>query len=240
MLIKHTLSNGTGEGALTDRLDPEMLYEYIMHGGGLLIRAERKEFSLCLPLASCIVRDLPPVEASLDLRMDRVPRSIVTEILAHAITAVDKDGRLVESLFHLLWHPEERSWELIVPEQVRERSSVYPVHYEQGSSYQRAIVEVHSHHELTYGPNFSPTDDEEEKLFRIYAVLGDITKGAGLRTRISVFQQFIEVPSALIFDLPPEIRDCVGEEQALLDEFALVGENEEEAALAAAAATHRR
>jgi PRTRC genetic system protein A len=119
-----------------------------------------------------------------------------------------------------------RMWRLAIPEQERSATSCKPIGaaVAPGGSYEKAVIEVHSHHSMS--AFFSSTDDKDEQGFRIYGVLGTIFDRPTLRLRIGVYGQFWEVPAEDFFELgepgkEPAIQD------AYFDEAKAVEENEE-------------
>jgi hypothetical protein len=57
------------------------LYEYVFAGNGVFKRAVRKEMRAILPVSECAIRGLAPVEPELSFQFDRVPESIIQQIL---------------------------------------------------------------------------------------------------------------------------------------------------------------
>jgi hypothetical protein len=51
-----------------------------------------------------------------------------------------------------------------------------------------------------------------------YAVIGRIVDRPELRTRVGLYGEVFEIPSAWIFQMPPRIRDCVAEEWSIVRE----------------------
>ena len=187
------------------------LYEYILAGNGLFVRAQRRELSVLLPVASFDARGLVALEAHVELRVPRVPESVLLSCLEQARRARDYHGFLIESLFHL-WVDEMSHWHMEMPQQMQKAASVRPLDDSPSSSYTRALLELHSHAELE--PQFSSADDDDEMGFRLYAVLGHIAKLPKLKVRVGLYGYRWGIPGREIFDLPDEIYDAKAIEEA--------------------------
>jgi hypothetical protein len=183
------------------------LFEYILAANGLFVRAERPELRALIPAAACELRGLQRVEPACELRVPRVPVGLVSAMLEDARAEQDAEGAPREVLFHLAWHD---GWQLTCPAQQQGGTFVAPLGPAIGSSYESALIEVHSHHAMTIA--FSSMDDDEETCFRIYAVLADIFKRPTLYTRVSVYGYRSLIDSALIFSLPEAVRCGLEEE----------------------------
>jgi PRTRC genetic system protein A len=187
------------------------LYEYILAGNGLFVRGERPELSVLLPVASFETRGLATLEPYVDLRVPRVPQSVLLSCLDQARRARDHHGFLVETVFHL-WVDETSHWHMEIPEQAQESASVQPLDDSPSSSYARALLELHSHAELP--PQFSSADDGDEIGFRLYAVLGHVSNFPKLKVRVGLYGYRWEIHAREIFDMPDEIRDAKEIEEA--------------------------
>ena len=192
--------------------DTGRLYEYVMTARGLMLRGKRDRIEVVMPWTGP-VRGLREVEPHLRIDAPPVPAEIVHQIFEQSKTARGPCGEVIEALFNLCRGPEGGRWELIKPEQTARTGSVRPDRSGSGSSYRRALIEVHSHHDLPIGARFSGTDDSEENGFRIYAVVGHVSTKPEIRVRVGMFGQFWETPAGLVFELPPYVTDCVTREQ---------------------------
>ena len=63
---------------------PGILYEYILAGNGIYLRAARQGLEVMIPIASLSVRGLPQVEPYLRLEMPKIPASALAYILEEA------------------------------------------------------------------------------------------------------------------------------------------------------------
>ena len=187
------------------------LYEYVLAANGLFVRGERRELSVLLPVASFETRGLATLEPHVELRVPRVPQSVLLSCLDQARRARDHHGFLVEMVFHL-WVDERGHWHMEIPEQVQESARVQPLDDSASSSYARALLELHTHAELP--PNFSSADDGDEVGFRVYAVLGHVSKIPKLKVRVGLYGYRWEIHAREIFDMPDVIRDAKEIEEA--------------------------
>lgn len=183
------------------------LYDYVLAGNGLFVRGERDGLRAMIPVMSCRVRGLAEVEPFVELIYPRIPADLLRLMLELA-RAASPDGQPIEAVFHLSW--SGLSWELEIPVQEASAAHVQPLGPAIGSSYARALIEVHSHH--TMPARFSEVDDADETGFRLFGVLGDIFGDACLRVRVGVYGHRWEIPAASIFELPEEVADCLARE----------------------------
>lgn len=184
------------------------IYEYVIAGNGIFVRARRPELEVLMPWAACHMRGLARLEPYLKLSVPRVPASLVSEIFAYANTVTNEQGERVESLFYLRYHAHAGHWQVIFPQQHATRTRVAPVDSGAGSPYEQALIELHSHHDLSIGARFSDTDDrDEQNRLRIFSVIGHTSTRPEIRVRIGIFGHFREVDATEVFALPPHITD---------------------------------
>jgi len=189
------------------------LYEYVMAGNGIFIRGARREFHAQFCITPCTIRGLAKLEPSLQLNALRVPREIVAEMLRRARAARDVRGQPCEIVFHLELS-EASAWECHVPNQAQSPVRAKPNDDSPSSSYARACIEVHSHVDMC--ARFSSLDDQDEVGFRLYGVLGCISKTPVIRVRVGMYGYRHDIPANWVFDLPPGIGDAVTGEGTLL------------------------
>lgn len=183
------------------------MYEYVLATNGLFVRGRREGLQVMLPVAHCAVRGLAEAQPFVQMDYPRVPRDILQHMLAQARAAKDEKSQPVEIVFHLSWSGS--AWQLEVPLQEQSAVRVQPIESAAGSSYARALIEVHSHANFAAQPSI--TDDKEETGFRIFGILGTIFTQPSLHVRVGIYGYRWEIPATWIFDLPEEITDCVGE-----------------------------
>lgn len=184
---------------------PPGLYQYVLAGNGLFVRAERPGLSACIPSAPGEVRGLPALDPSVVLP-SKVPYSFLWSMLDFSRQASPN-----EILFYLLHDPALEfflSWKLVIPNQVQAESSVHPVDPFNPHG-QAALIECHSHHNM--GAFFSSADDKDETGFRIYAVLGEINTRPVIAVRAGIYGHFCPIPAHWVFELPErsEVEDVL-------------------------------
>ncbi len=189
------------------------LYEYVLAGNGIFLRAQRREFQAQLCIAPCDVRGLAMLETELHLNALLVPRSIVEEIVRRSQSARDFSGRPCEIVFHLELD-RSASWVLHVPEQSQAPARVKPTDDSPTSSYAQACIEVHSH--VNMNACFSCFDDRDETGFRIYVVLGCLSRTPTFAVRIGVYGYHLDIPARWVFELPEGLTDAVTGEGTIL------------------------
>ncbi len=202
-------SHNIYEGGSLPPFRAGVLYEYWLAAGGVYLRAKRAGMEVLLPVAAGEIRGLPRLDPYLRLDYPPVPWPQVIKMVDLARQALDTYGQPLEKLFHLSFDGEETwSWRLEVPAQVQTAGSVRPLSSGAGSSYERAILELHSHHSLA--AFFSDTDDRDEaRSFRLFAVLGRIFDSRPeIRVRVGVFGYFWQVEARQVLDIPEWLHDC--------------------------------
>jgi len=181
------------------------LYEYVFAGNGVFKRAVRKEMSAMIPVSECTIRGLAPVRLELSTLFGKVPELIVQQILEAACEAARQE---LEVLFHLSF--VDGKWQLEVPLQIQRYASVEPIEKGAGSSYERAIIEIHSHHRMA--ARFSPDDDRDECGFRIYGVIGNLNPRSAhwpkINFRVGVYGNWWPLSANRIIEMPVELIDC--------------------------------
>ena len=181
------------------------LYEYVMAGNGLFVRSERKGLKALIPVVMFNVNGLATLEPCVTFTLPRVPIELTRAMLLAARQERDGEGRMLEGMYHLTWSEATSSWQLEKPAQRQTPTTIHPVGPFAGTSYEKYLIEVHSHHGLAFH-DYSPVDDESEAgMFRLFGLLVDIFNRPRLRLRVGVFGHRWEVLASLAFDLPPEL-----------------------------------
>jgi PRTRC genetic system protein A len=185
------------------------MFDYVLTASGLFLHASRESLEVCFPIGEAQVRGLGSVEPLFNFRLPRVPEDLVRDLWTEA---ADYGFQKLETLFHLVWspvYPWNDGWELVTPEQDRRAGSCRPLEDGPGSSHEKAIIEIHSHHSMK--ARFSPTDDQDETGFRLYGVLGRLETYPQIRLRVGVYGYFWEIPASWALDLPDGLLDCIEE-----------------------------
>jgi PRTRC genetic system protein A len=185
------------------------VYEYWLAANGVFVRGRRAGVEAMIPVSSwCEVRGLAELDGYCYLDYPPLPKEAMRCMLELSRAARDESGP-VEALFHIEWDAGRGQWELSEPKQERSATAVRPLETGPGSSYESALIEVHSHH--TMQPFWSGTDNREEQGFRLYGVLGDIFGTPTLRLRVGLYGYFMPIPAWVAFDMPDEVADGIDE-----------------------------
>jgi PRTRC genetic system protein A len=185
------------------------LYEYLLAGNGVFLRAQRQGLSACIPVAPAEIRGLPSVEPYTSLHAPRIPQPIMETILLESITAWGNTTGPKEALFHCTYEPEAQ-WTLTIPDQIRTYDSVRcadPFTH----SYNSCLVEIHSHHEMP--PLFSSIDDMDETGFRLFGVIGNFGRRPQILFRVGIYGYFATIPARYVAHLPPVLQDAFANTQ---------------------------
>ena len=200
MFVHHLLATATELPPIS-----APLYEYVFAGNGVFKRASRSEMSAMISVSECMIRGLAPVEPELSIQFDRVPETIIHQILEAAREAARQE---LEILFHLSL--VDGKWRLEIPPQIQRYASVEPIEKGAGSSYERAVIEIHSHHRMP--AEFSPDDDREETGFRIYGVIGNLNPRTAhwpkVNFRVGVYGDWWPLPADHVIEMPTQLIDC--------------------------------
>jgi PRTRC genetic system protein A len=199
---------------ITDAKLTGQLYSYVVAGNGVFMAADRQGLIVKFPIAECEIRGLPKLDSYLNFSLPKVPAKYVAKMLELSMDNC-AEGRMRETLFHLMWLEAEQRWRLDMPEQECAGASVRPLDDSPGSSYDLALIEVHSHHEMN--AFFSSEDDADEQGFRIYGVLGEIFTDPKLKVRVGCYGQFWDVPADEVFEIPSMIEGVVPDGWAELE-----------------------
>jgi PRTRC genetic system protein A len=195
------------DGTEMPPLDPGRLYEYLIAGNGVFLRARKRFGEVVMPIsAPCELVGLQRVEPGLWMPYPRVEAGVVEHMLGRARDQTREGGGFDEILFYLL--RREDRWEVIEPEQDQSpsRCAARDKHL---AARLGVFTEVHSHH--TMDAYFSDTDDGDEKWSGIYCVLGRITTRPELRVRVAIDSYvWATCPASAVFDMPPQVHDALG------------------------------
>ncbi len=196
-LVQHLVVNM--DGSLPEI--PNCLYAYIIAGNGMFVYARRPGLEALIPVFKCQIAGLPELTPRVNIAK-RVPPFLVEEAL-HFCKQVFPN----EALFWFNWTDE---WSIHIPDQQITNASTVPCdrHDKAGT---RALIDLHSH--AIFSPFFSPTDDQDETGFRIYAVIGNVDKTPTISVRVGVYSHYFNIPASTVFELPDGIKDIYEQEE---------------------------
>lgn len=204
-------------------VNEEIMLDYAVGSNGAFARGRRPGIEVCMPISTHRMRGVKPVQSYVQWGYPKVPAEMLALVFAVSRKVAVNDPR--EALFHLTFSPIEPAagspahimcadgWHLEFPEQRATKDEVEPLHKGAGTSEERAVIEVHSHHhEAAY---FSEKDDEDEgrMSFRVYGVIGTIFERPAIRMRVGLFGHFFDYAASEFFDMPAGVVDLVEEAQ---------------------------
>lgn len=194
--------------------DHSKLYEYILAGNGIFIRAERPGLTALLKLVSCNVRGLPSLDET--IHIERLP-----EVSLDLVLAEIADAHPNEVLFYVV--DRGGAWDIVIPEQVRAPNRVEPVNPDD-PAVQRALIEIHSHG--NHAPFPSDDDNKDEAFgFRIFVIIGRSQEDRPLIfCRVGIYGQFRKIPATWVFEsLPHDMKDVFSQQAWICPEEARNG-----------------
>ncbi|PMB50112.1 hypothetical protein CEN40_02905 [Fischerella thermalis CCMEE 5205] len=186
--------------ATSNNLPPysQKLQEYWLAGNGVFVRSHRRELEVCLQTTQTHVAGLQPLEPYFRLTVPKVPSQVITDIINAASI-----NTYQEILFYL--GVENNQWWCHTPLQTASEAHVVSLESSLKKSYTDAVVEIHSHGNLSAYPSI--TDNQEEKgKFRVFAIIGTLNTTPTVYTRIGIYNHFFQINPNLIFELPPQVK----------------------------------
>jgi PRTRC genetic system protein A len=177
--------------------------EYLIGGNGIFARAIRPGLEVLIPIAHTQPIKGLAILTPCVVIAPKVPEALLIEMWRRSCQACADPNNPLEILFHLLW--VEGDWQLVVPEQEQGAVHCRPIHTDRASSAVQAVIEVHSHHQMS--AHFSLTDDADEcHGFRIYGVFGKVRSiRPEMQFRVGLFGHFWQVPATSIFELSADV-----------------------------------
>lgn len=173
------------------------LYEFVIAGNGVFVRARRKGLEAMIPISMCEIRGLQPVKPYVRLEAGRIPMIYTQAILAEFQSDLPNES--------LVWvRLEDKKWMVFKPEQIADENSVHPVDpFDPAGAV--ALLDVHSHD--TMEPFFSTEDDKDETGFRIFAVFGLLDTQPCVMARVGIYGYCWHLDAGDVFILPDGIKD---------------------------------
>jgi len=180
-------------------IDPASLYEFIIASNGVFVRARRNGLEAMIPVSTCEIRGLQPVEPYVRVEAGKIPLICTQAILAEFQRDLPNES--------LIWvRLEDKKWRVIKPEQIADENSVHPVDpFDPDGA--KALLDVHSHN--TMEPFFSTADDKDETGFRIFAVFGLLDTQPCVVARVGIYGYCWRLDASDVFVLPEGVRDIV-------------------------------
>jgi PRTRC genetic system protein A len=180
-------------------IGPTSLYEFVIAGNGVFVRARRCGLEAMIPISTCKIRGLKAVKPYVRLEAGRIPLVCTQTILAEFQSDLPN-----ESLFWV--RLEDKKWKVIKPRQIADENSVHPVDpFDPAGA--TALLDVHSHN--TMEPFFSTNDDKDETGFRIFAVFGLLDTQPCVMARVGIYGYCWRLDAGDVFVLPEGVIDVV-------------------------------
>lgn len=179
------------------------LFEYLLAGNGLFVRAKRREFSVSLPLTIQRISGLPSAAVGIEWRKPPIPESLWQEILSHAQQR-HTSSNFKEEIYLIYWDKVLGSWQWRASG--REHSWASTVADDSLPEYADCCIELHTHPPGAL--HFSRADDRDELgKFRIFAILIDIHDKPKIRFRCGVYDHLVPIPAAWVGSMLGEVID---------------------------------
>lgn len=181
-----------------------VMFEYLMAGNGLFIRAKRREFSVCLPVCSEVINGLPEVKSGIVWHKPRIPGYIWHGILENARAGSDSI-QFREDVYIIFWNEETCQWWW--KSIGTERGWARTLADDKQKEYGEACIELHTH--PTGAIRFSSADDRDESgKFRIFGILIDVhSPNPKVRFRCGVYDYFAQIPADYLSEMPEGVLD---------------------------------
>ncbi len=202
-----------GHRIAKERFDPieAILYEYLLAGNGVVLRAQREEFSVSVPLVFREIKALPSSFVGIKWHKPKVPTRIWEEICLHARNSNSKEN-FREELYLIYWDNQRCSWQWSTSS--RDRTYASTIADDRRPEYSEACIEVHTHPDGAY--QFSTADDRDESgKFRIFGIITDVHEKPKVRFRCGIYDHLIPIPFSWIGPLPTGVVD-LNDVEALL------------------------
>lgn len=190
-----------------------VMFEYLMAGNGVFIRAKRREFSVCLPVCRESIKGLPSVQSGIVWHKPRIPRLIWQQILENARDGCGDSIQFREDVFVICWHEATSQW--CWKNIGKERGWARTIADDSQAEYGEACIELHTH--PPGATHFSSADDRDESgKFRIFGILIDVhTPNPKIRFRCGVYDYFAQIPTDYISEVPEGFLDLNKFEQSV-------------------------
>jgi PRTRC genetic system protein A len=180
-------------------IDPASLYEFVIAGNGVFVRARRCGLEAMIPISMCEIRGLQAVKPYVRLEAGKIPLICTQTILTEFQSDLPN-----ESLFWV--RLEDKKWKVIKPRQIADENSVHPVDpFDPAGA--DALLDVHSHN--TMEPFFSTDDDKDETGFRVFAVFGLLDTQPCVMARVGIYGYCWSLDASDVFVLPEGVKDIV-------------------------------
>jgi hypothetical protein len=179
------------------------LFEYLLAGNGLFVRAKRREFAVALPLSMQKISGLPKISIGVSWTKPRIPASLWQEILRHS-QQTHTSSNFKEEVYLIYWDKGFSEWQWRASG--RENNWASTVADDTLPEYSDCCIELHTHPPGAL--SFSRADDRDELgKFRIFAILIDVHDKPKIRFRCGVYDHLVPIPAVWVGEMPEGIID---------------------------------
>lgn len=178
------------------------MFQYVVAGNGLFIRAEDSRLEACVPIASATLNGPEMIEPYARLKIERVSGVWLKAVLKSA------REHLPNEAMYQFWFDRSNGgiWRVFRPPQTPSATAV--MYDDLGQT----VIDLHSHNSMA--AFFSVTDDADEQGLRFYAVIGHIdTPQPDIRVRVGVYGHFVDVDATTVFAELGPFTDLFGTEE---------------------------
>lgn len=179
------------------------LFEYLLAGNGLFVRAKRTEFAVSLPLSAQRISGLKNASIGISWTRPRIAQSLWQEILSHA-RKENASSSFKEEVYLIYWDKVLSEWHWKASG--REHTWASTVADDTLPEYADCCIELHTHPPGAL--SFSRADDRDELgKFRIFAILIDVHDKPKMRFRCGAYEHLVQIPAAWVGEMPEGIID---------------------------------
>ncbi len=179
------------------------LFEYLLTGNGLFVRAKRREFAVSLPLSIQKISGLPNGPIGISWTRPGIPASLWQAILRHS-RQTHTSSSFKEEVYLIYWDKVLDTWQWRASG--RESNWASTIADDTLPEYADCCIELHTHPPGAL--NFSGADDADELgKFRIFAILIDVHEKPKIRFRCGVYEHLVPIPAAWVGEMPEQIPD---------------------------------
>jgi len=179
------------------------LFEYLLAGNGLFVRAKRGEFAVSLPLSIQNISGLPTASVGISWTKPRIPALLWQQVLQHA-RQMHSSSSFKEEVYLIYWDKVLSDWQWLASGRESNWSST--IADDTLPEYAECCIELHTHPPGAL--NFSGADDADELgKFRIFAILIDVHDKPKIRFRCGVYDHLIPIPAVWVGAMSEGIID---------------------------------
>lgn len=177
---------------------PEPPIQYLITGHGIFLEAGNEILHVRKQMAECRIRGLLDVDERFELRIPKVPESILAQIIRTA-TAYAYQSVPLESMFYIYYSTGKRSFHILEPDQDRQPALVtYGVMPDVLGDLVK-VCDVHSHSFMA--PYLSSTDRASSAGLGLYGVVGHLHEQPQFVLYLGIYGEFFPLAPESVFQL---------------------------------------